>query len=182
MWTLHTLGKHSTTDWVIFPASIITIIVLWWWKWYPGLCWAKALPPTCIASHYRYCYFGNLRKVPRVVIVLGVLVFFRLLWQTPWPKQFRNRKVFITSYTSRTQSIIEGSQGRNLKQKPPRSTACWLTQWTPFVIIGSCLECLLTQPSIICPRNGAAQCTWHQSLLVNNQDNPSQTDPQVNLI
>lgn len=57
-------------------------------------------------------------------------------------KWLREEQSYL-AYTSGSHFITDRSQGRNLKQKPWRSTVCWLPQ-------GSCSASLLVQPRIIC--------------------------------
>lgn len=60
--------------------------------------------------------------------------------------QFRGGKVFSGFFISRTQSIIEGSHGRNssrtFKQKPWRNTACWLAQVHAQLVSYTAQHCL----------------------------------------
>lgn len=42
------------------------------------------------------------------------------------------RKGFVLYYTSRSKSIIEGTQGRNSEQEPWRNTVYWLAHWVMF--------------------------------------------------
>lgn len=44
-------------------------------------------------------------------------------------KSSLGRKEFISTYISKSQPIIEGSQGRKLKQKPQRNAVYWLVLW-----------------------------------------------------
>lgn len=97
-----------------------------------------------------------------------VFSLFSLAVIKPWPKQAGRRKDFLSSYT--LQTMTEGSQGRtsrqNLKQRPWKSTACWL------VLCCLLSQLLSTTPMATClPRDSPSHSGLGLPTSFTNQEN-----------
>lgn len=100
----------------------------------------------------------------------------------PDQRQFRGRKVYL-AYRTRSQSIIEGSQGRKSKQKLRDRPVCYsihnylqlrYSVHSQRNIAGTRKElCLLIAPRLLvsCLRNGATHSGLGHPAWINNQGN-----------
>lgn len=98
--------------------------------------WKLGKRPSSLAGHLPWASEDrisvSLSAVPHcwsLRHLLAILVWSPLHNKTPDPQHLEQQRVYLAC-TSRSQPIIEGSQGKNSrheqKQSPSRSTTCWL--------------------------------------------------------
>lgn len=86
---------------------------------------------------YKICR-GNLEgKECLQVLYSSVFISFLLLGKSLTKSNLGEERIYLAC-TSRLQLITEGSQSKNLKQKPHRITACWLSHTHPQLAVLYC--------------------------------------------